>query len=118
MESIVDMVINIWFTKDFQQKDPDTITKIREMILSVSPIGYGGCCMAIAAMDNRESNKSITTPTMVIVGAHDVATPAAQGKTIFDSIQGAKLVTLNGAHLSNISDAEGFNKALLEFLKQ
>jgi len=117
MASIVDMVTDVWFTKAFQAKDPDAVAKIRDMILSTPPAGYGGCCMAISGMDNRESNKTVTVPTTVIVGAHDVITPPAHGETIHNAIEGSRLVTLDGAHLSNIADAEGFNKTLLEFFR-
>ncbi|MBZ0216653.1 MAG: 3-oxoadipate enol-lactonase [Fimbriimonadaceae bacterium] len=116
MTSIVDMVADIWFTKEFQAQDPEAIGKVREMILSTPPIGYGGCCMAIAGMDNRESNKTIRVPTLVIVGANDIATPPDHGAAIHAAIPDSKIVTLNGAHLSNIADAKGFNDALIEFL--
>lgn len=116
MTSIVDMVTDIWFTKEFQEDDPDAISKVRDMILTTPPIGYGGCCMAIAGMDNRESNKTISAPSLVIVGAYDIATPPDHGAAIHAAIPNSKIATLNGAHLSNISDADGFNDALLDFL--
>ncbi len=117
MKAGVDMITNIWFTENFQADDPEAILKVRDMILTTPPIGYCGCCWAIAAMDNRDSNKSVPVPVLVIIGEHDVATPPDHGAAIADAIPGATSVTLDGAHLSNIEDTAGFNKAVLEFLK-
>jgi len=55
-------------------------------------------------------------PTLVIAGAHDPATPPADGRFIADHIPGARFVELNAAHLSNIEDQHRFNTELAAFL--
>ena len=53
---------------------------------------------------------------LVIVGAQDPATPPAAGETIAKAIPGAKLVTLDAAHISNVEQPQAFTKAVLDFL--
>lgn len=116
MNAIVDMVVDIWLTDNFRTAKPDIVSNVREMILATPPDGYCGCCWAIAGMDNRETNKTVEVPILVIIGEHDIATPPDHGAAIADSIPGAKTTILDGAHLSNIEDTAGFNNAVLNFL--
>jgi 3-oxoadipate enol-lactonase len=52
----------------------------------------------------------------VISGAHDPATPPADGRFLSQQIPGARYVELNAAHLSNIEDQERFTNELAAFL--
>lgn len=59
----------------------------------------------------------ITTPTLVIVGAEDVATPECHSKKIRDLVPGARMLTVPGAgHSSTIEQPELVSRAILEFL--
>jgi 3-oxoadipate enol-lactonase len=68
------------------------------------------------AMDFRESNSDIGTPTMVIVGAQDVATPPAAGEAIQKQIKGAKLASIDAAHIANMEQPDAYTKVVLDFL--
>lgn len=60
---------------------------------------------------------AIHLPTLVMVGAHDVATPLHRAQRIADGIAGAKLVIVPRAgHLSTIESPEAVNEALISFL--
>jgi 3-oxoadipate enol-lactonase len=80
--------------------------------------GFLGCCCAIRDMDFRASNPSITAPTLVIVGAKDPATPPAAGEEIARQIKGAKVVSLDAAHISNVEQPAKYTETVLSFLKQ
>ena len=116
MAAIVDAVLARWYTPDFAATDPGAIERTRQMLLRAPPAGYVACCAAIRDMDQRESVSRITVPTLVIAGAHDVATPPADGRFLAERIQGARYVELPAAHLSNIEAAPAFTAALTEFL--
>jgi 3-oxoadipate enol-lactonase len=75
-----------------------------------------GCCAAIRDMDQRESIRAITTPTLVLVGANDPATTPADGALIHAAIGASQRVTLDAAHLSNIEQPEAFTRIVLDFL--
>jgi 3-oxoadipate enol-lactonase len=105
-----------WFTKGFRDRAPQTIARMTEMFVSTNPDGYVACVEAIRDMDFRSSNPKITTPTLVIVGAQDPATPPSAGEAIAKDIKGAKLVALDAAHISNVEQPQAFTKAVLDFL--
>jgi len=116
MEELTPGVIERWFTAEFRERDPDTVQKIVRMLHTTPAQGYAACCSAIRDMDQREAIRSVTHPVLVVIGAHDPATPPEMGKLIADHIRGARTVTLDAAHLSNIEQAEAFNQAVIDFL--
>jgi 3-oxoadipate enol-lactonase len=116
MKSIAPAVVERWFTSAFRQKSPATISNTLKMIEEADADGYAACCAAIRDCDYREQVAAIRTPTLVISGAHDPATPPADGRFLAQQIPGARYVELNAAHLSNIEDQDHFNKELVAFL--
>ena len=50
-------------------------------MLLASPVqGYLACCEALSTLDQRELLPQIKSPTLVIAGRHDMATPIAAGE--------------------------------------
>lgn len=117
MKAITGSVIERWFTKEFREKSPKEIEPIVEMLHTTKPEGYAGNCAAIRDVDQRWPIGDIRSPTLVIGGKHDPATPFDAAELIAKRIPGAKLVGLEAAHLSNIEQPEAFTKALEDFLK-
>jgi 3-oxoadipate enol-lactonase len=116
MKSIVSAVVERWFTPAFRQKSPSIISNIHKMIEEANADGYAACCAAIRDCDYREQVAAMRTPTLVISGAHDPATPPADGRFLAEQIPGARYAELNAAHLSNIEDHNRFNQELAAFL--
>ncbi len=107
-----------WFTAGFRAAAPQTIARMKEIFLTSNKSGYIACCEAIRDMDFRASNPSIKAPTLVIVGAQDHATPPAQGEAIARQIKGARLVSIDAAHIANVEQPAAYTKAVLDFLKE
>lgn len=117
MAGVVDATIERWFTKPFRDRDPRAVGKIREMILNTPVAGFVGCCRAIQAMDQRETIRSITAPTLIIVGADDPSTTPDKAREIQERIAHSHLTVLpEAAHLANIEQAALFDAAVAEFL--
>ena len=116
LEALVDANMQRWFTEGFRQRAPDVIARMKKMFLATKVPGYVASCEAIVAMDFRESNSRITAPTLVIVGAQDAATPPSAGEVIQKAIKGAKLVSLDAAHISNMEQPKLYTEAVLKFL--
>jgi 3-oxoadipate enol-lactonase len=116
MASVVDTVLDRWFTPGFRQRAPEQVGVVRDMLLNTAPAGYGANCAAVRDMDLRADIASIGVPTLVIAGTHDGSTPAADGRAVADAIPGARYVELDAAHLSNWEQSEQFTQALLGFL--
>lgn len=106
-----------WFTPDFRAKNLSAIANIQKILETTSPEGYAACCAAVRDFDFRENLNQIRTPTLVISGTHDPAATPADGQFLAGHIAGARYVELNGAHLSNIEDADRFTQEISEFLR-
>ena len=117
MKSVAWAVVERWFTPTFRLKAPSTIAKTLKMLEETNPDGYTACCAAVRDFDFREQLSQIRLPTLVIAGAHDPATPPADGRFLALQFPGAKYVELNAAHLSNIEDQGRFNTELAAFLE-
>ena len=116
MTSIAPAVVERWFTSAFRQKTPETVARILKMIEETNPEGYAACCAAVRDFDCREQLGKIRVPTLVIAGAHDPATPPADGRFISQTIPGARYAELDAAHLSNIEAQKQFTDELAAFL--
>jgi 3-oxoadipate enol-lactonase len=108
--------IPLWFTEAFRARDPDTVDAFRAMLQACPAEGYLGCCAALRDEDLRDAIAAIRCPVLAIGGTHDNPTPLSGMELIRDRIPGARLVTLEAAHLSNVEQADAFTSALLEFL--
>ena len=109
-------VIERWFTAGFRAKEPDEVSRIQRVLENADTEGYVGCCAAVRDFDCREELGGIRTPTLVIAGTHDPATPAADGRWAAKQIPGARYVELDAAHLSNIEARERFTQEISQFL--
>jgi 3-oxoadipate enol-lactonase len=118
MAAIVDGTVERWFTKGFREKAQDKIAPVREMLLSTPPQGYIGCCEAIRDMDQGESIRRITAPTLIIAGKEDPATTMEAAKFMHERIKGSKLTALDAAHISNIEQPQAYTDAVLGHLTQ
>jgi len=117
LAAMVDGNLQRWFTEGFRNRAPDVIARMKNMFVATDPKGYIACCEAIRDMDFRKSNSRISAPTLVIVGAQDAATPPAAGEAIAQQIKGAKLVSLDAAHISNMEQPKAYAEAVLNFLR-
>ena len=117
MAAITPGVIDRWFTKPFQERLPEAVAPIRDMLLATDPQGYVAACAAVRDMDQRGGLGRIRCPTLVVAGRHDLATPPDQSRLIAESVEGARLVELDAAHLSNIEAESAFTAAVLDFLR-
>lgn len=109
-------ILSRWFTAPFAARHPGAIAKAKAMIEATDSLGYAANCAAVRDYDSRAQLSSISVPTLVISGTHDLATPAADGRFLADHIPGARFLELPAAHLSNIECAEQFNSAVETFL--
>jgi 3-oxoadipate enol-lactonase len=116
--AIADAVLGRWFTERFRREHPVAVARFREMLEGVSSEGYAACCEAIARWDARSEVRAIRSPTLVISGANDVATPPSDGAFLAESIPGADLTILSDcAHLANVEQPAVFSRALVGHLQ-
>jgi 3-oxoadipate enol-lactonase len=117
LEGIVDANMERWFTKDFRDRAPDAMARMKTMFCATKAEGYIGCGYAIRDMDHRPLLPKINTPTLVIAGRHDPATPLAGNEYIQQHIPGAKIAVLEAAHIANIEQPQAYTDTVLGFLR-
>jgi 3-oxoadipate enol-lactonase len=117
VKSVSRVVIDRWFTAEFQAKAPAEIEKIRKVFERSDDAGYIASCEAVKAFDFREKVGAVRVPTLVIAGTHDPATTPVDTKFVADRIAGSKFVELDASHLSNIERREKYSAAVAEFLE-
>jgi 3-oxoadipate enol-lactonase len=116
LAALAPMQMERWFTKGFRESTPSATGRIATMFARTPLDGFLGCCAAVRDMDFRQSTPTIKTPTLVIVGSHDPATPPSAGEEIHRMIEGSKLVAIDAAHLSNVEQPKAYLDAMLGFL--
>jgi 3-oxoadipate enol-lactonase / 4-carboxymuconolactone decarboxylase len=117
MPAVVDIAMQRFFSPDTLAKQSPYVASMRSVFLGTDPVGYLGCCAALRDVNHGDILKLIKTPTLVISGDRDVATPwTGHGERLAREIPGAKALHLAAAHLSNLERPHSFTTALLEFL--
>ncbi len=91
----------------------------RDIAAFASPKGTLDCIAAFSYTDFRADLAKITVPTLVIHGDGDAIVPfEISGRRSHESIGGSRPVVVEGGpHGVNVTHAEQFNTALLDFLK-
>ena len=117
MASVSPAVIGRWFTPGFAGRASSVVSEFRAELERTDPVGYAGCCEAIAEMDLRESLPGITAPTLVLAGSDDPATPPAHGAAIAGLVRGARLDVVPAAHLATVEAPDAVTGALLAHLR-
>ena len=115
LAAIADAVLARCYTPGFAATHSDTVARIRHTLVNTPPAGYIACCEALREADLRNQIAAITSPVLVVTGKHDLSTPPALGEFVRTRIAGATLLELDAAHISNVEQADAFNRAMLDF---
>jgi 3-oxoadipate enol-lactonase len=117
MRPIRDAIVARFLSEPFRQLHPDVALRLGATLDATAPDGYIAACEALRDADLIASVSHIRAPSLVIVGALDVATPPAQAAALHDAIVGSELTVLPAAaHLSNVEQPEVFTTHVLAFL--
>jgi 3-oxoadipate enol-lactonase len=119
IEPLADAALERWLTDAFRAEHPAVAAHMREVLVSLAPEGYAGCCEALAGMDLRGDLASVQTPTLVISGADDPATPPEHGRMIADGIPSSRFQVLSGArHLASLEQSGPVTELILRHLTE
>jgi 3-oxoadipate enol-lactonase len=113
MDPIADFSLERWLTKAFIEAEPETAERIHAMLASTPVAGYAACCEAIGAWDFAGELPELPTPTLIIAGDDDPATPPDHARNIAALVPHSRVVVLDGAaHLANVERPVEFNDLL------
>jgi 3-oxoadipate enol-lactonase len=111
MAAMADTAMSRFFSEPFRAAKPETVNRFRSVLANTPPQGYAGCCAVLRDADFAGSVHKIAVPTIVIGGAMDIPTPLSGARELADAIPGARLVTLDAGHLSNVEQPAAFTDA-------
>jgi 3-oxoadipate enol-lactonase len=119
MPGVLDSTLARWFTEPYRNARKDVMARIGEQILSTPVDGFAGACAAIAKVNTLDRLKEIACPVFIIVGEHDHGTPPDMARAIHENLPGSELLVIpSAAHLSNVEQAQVFNRALMGFVQR
>lgn len=118
VEPVADEVLQRWFTPQFREAFPARVDAMRKTLAATCAEGYASCCAAIRDLDLTASLHLIQTPSLVVAGALDVATPSSAGRVLAQNMQRASFLELQAAHISAVEQADDFSRAVLTFLNE
>jgi len=117
MDALVEGTLARWFTEPYRNSRKDVMQRIGDGIRRTPVAGFTGCCQAISKVDYLDRLKEIKVPALVMVGEHDHGTPPEAARIIQQNLPGSELKIIpSAAHLSNIEQADEFNRAMTGFL--
>lgn len=119
MAAIVDGVMPRWFTEVYRRDEPTALAGWRNMLLRTPVDGYTGTCATLRDADLRDAIGTIATPTLVVVGDEDLATPVALVRDTAARIPGARFeIVAACGHIPSIEQPETLAALLSRFLHE
>jgi 3-oxoadipate enol-lactonase len=118
MEVVVDATIERWFTPGFRDRQPEVVSRIREIFLTTDPEGYASCCEALAEFDMTGELGVVRASTVVIAGEEDPVGTPERGAAIAAEVPDSRLVVLPDArHLAAVEQADAVTREFEELLQ-
>lgn len=117
LDDLVDAAIPRWFPQATRQPDPEVLSALRTSMRAIDPGHYAALGRAFADLELRAVAARIACPTLILVGAEDVAMPVAQSQLLHDLIPHSELVVLSGiGHCPPLQDPALVARSLANFI--
>jgi 3-oxoadipate enol-lactonase len=106
------------FHKDSLSNKPELVEQLRTVVFANSEnIIIKGLEALAGRAETCSSLDAISIPTLIICGREDEVTPLSESEFMHSKIKGSILKVIdNAGHVSNLEQAEEFNKHLADFL--
>ena len=117
LASIVDSVMERYFSAAFRAHEPEAVAVARGTVLRSDPVGYAAACAAVGGVNWLDRLNSISCPTLIIAGKLDVGAPVSMAEAMAERIKDSQLVVFDEAsHLSVAEQPAQFAQTLQTFL--
>jgi len=117
MNAVLEQTLERWFTPEFRARRPEVVDSITKTLLRNSPDVHAAMWDSIAKLDLEHRLKSISCPTLVLVGEKDPTTPVSASQFIAERIPGAELqVIADTSHMSPIESPQVVNEMVTRHL--
>jgi 3-oxoadipate enol-lactonase len=116
LESIVDPIMDRWFSPAFRRPANAAYAGYRAMFCRQPVAGYIGNCIAVRDADLTAAARAVGVPALCLVGEEDGSTPPALVRSLADLVPGAAYATIRGAgHLPCVEQPEEFARIARAF---
>lgn len=100
---LADFQATRWFSDAFRARHPDVVRHFLDLFSRGDADCYGASCRMLGDCDLRDGARAVASPTAIVVGEEDYATPLAMAQTLHGSIPHSTLTVIDGArHLTPI----------------
>lgn len=118
LASLVDPVMERWFTPAFRQPDNAVYAGARNMLSQQREAGYSGACAAIRDVDFTVEAGRIAVPTLCVAGDQDGSTPPELVRSLADLIPASRFVAIaDCGHIPCLEQPHAYTQAASLFLK-
>jgi 3-oxoadipate enol-lactonase len=115
--SIVDAVMQLWFTPAFRRPENQAYDGYRNMLARQPLEGYVATCAAVRDADFTEAAKRIAVPTICIVGDQDGSTPPDLVRSTAQLIPNARFEVIRDAgHIPCVEQPEALTAVIRAFI--
>ncbi|HSJ23447.1 MAG TPA: alpha/beta fold hydrolase [Longimicrobiales bacterium] len=100
------------------KRQPEVEAEVRSIMEAASPAGVIAALHGMAARpDSTPELRSVTVPTLIVVGMDDVITPPGEAQLMSRGIPGSRIEPIvDAGHLPNLEQPAEFNRLLNGFL--
>jgi pimeloyl-ACP methyl ester carboxylesterase len=117
MGAIATMAARRVYHDPYLEKHPEVVDQLKAALLEVEPAAFLAVCEILASCDLTPRLASISTPTLVIYGSEDQATPPALNDIVAKALPDARTIRIeNCGHCPPLEVPERFLSALGGFV--
>lgn len=119
LSALSDMILERWFSAKFRIERADELEQWRQMLTQTPKAGYLAICNALKNADLTDDIKSISCPTLCMVGDEDLSTPPQAVQLMASMINGSRFEIIEGAgHLPCIEKPDILAKHIYNFCEE
>jgi 3-oxoadipate enol-lactonase len=101
LKDLIEFQVTRWFGEPFRAAHPEVVQHCIDVFLANDLPAYAETCRMLGTNDLRSALPGITSPTTVIVGEEDYASPVAMAQAMHEGIKNSRLVIIEKArHLT------------------
>ena len=104
-EEQITFQLDRWFSRPFRERDPAEVHRVVELFLATDSAAHAAACRALGEFDGTGLLSSISSPTLVIVGEDDYATPPEMAGALRDGLPQSRLRVVPGARHMSLLEA-------------
>ncbi|MDX1886459.1 alpha/beta fold hydrolase [Mycolicibacterium sp. 120270] len=107
LASLVDPMVEMWFTAELAQRDDPRVQQARRTFAATDPEGYARTCEVLADVDVRDRVGALAVPATVVCGEDD-APPFRDAAHWLADATGSTVQWLPGKHACAVEHPERF----------